>query len=157
MEDQLESVTTIFTEFYYWVTVAIMFLIHAGFMLYEAGVARRKNVQHTVLKNVLLIPVVTMTFFFFGWWIYFAFNNGPGLSGGLRTSDAEFAYPWSDIMGANMQDRINGVFWAAFLLFSWTAASIVSGSIIERARIAGFLIIAVLIGSVAWIIDASWG
>jgi Amt family ammonium transporter len=157
MEDQLESLTTILTEFYYWVTVALMFLIHAGFMLYEAGVARRKNVQHTVLKNVLLIPVVTMTFFFFGWWIYFAFTNGPGLSGGLRATDSEFAYPWSDIMGVNMGDRINGVFWAAFLLFSWTAASIISGSIIERARIAGFLVIAVLIGSVAWIIDASWG
>jgi hypothetical protein len=38
MEDQLEGLTTLFTEFYYWVTVAVMFLIHAGFMLYEAGV-----------------------------------------------------------------------------------------------------------------------
>jgi hypothetical protein len=56
MEDQVEGLTTIFTEFYYWVTVAFMFLIHAGFMLYEAGVARRKNLQHTVLKNILLIP-----------------------------------------------------------------------------------------------------
>jgi hypothetical protein len=35
-------------------------------------------------------------------------------------------------MGPNMQDRINGVFWAAFLLFAWTAASIIYGSIIER-------------------------
>jgi len=32
----------------------------------------------------------------------------------------------------NLGDRISGVFWAAFLLFSWTAASIVSGAIIER-------------------------
>ena len=30
--------------------------------------------------------------------------------------------------------RLNGVFWAAFLLFSWTAASIVSGAVIERVR-----------------------
>jgi ammonia channel protein AmtB len=157
MEDQLEALTTIFSEFYYWVTIAIMFLIHAGFMLYEAGVARRKNVQHTVLKNVLLIPAVTITFFLFGWWIYTAFTNGPGLSGGLRLEEAEFARPWADEMGPNMGDRINGVFWAAFLLFAWTAASIVSGSIIERARIAGFVILAVLIGSVTWIIDAAWG
>jgi ammonium transporter, Amt family len=157
MEDQLEALNTLFTEFYYWVTVALMFLIHAGFMLYEAGVARRKNVQHTVLKNVLLIPVVTITFFFFGWWIYFAFTNGPGLSGGLRVTDSEFAYPWSDIMGVNMQDRINGVFWAAFLLFSWTAASIVSGAVIERIRSGAFWLCAVLVGSCTWIIDAAWG
>ncbi len=156
MEDQLTALETIFTEFYYWVTVVFMFLIHAGFMLYEAGVARRKNVQHTVAKNVLLIPLVTITFFFFGWWIYFAFVNGPWLIGGIP-EDAAGVYPWTDVMGVNMQDRINGVFWAAFLLFAWTAASIVSGSIIERARIAGFAIIAVMIGSVTWIIDAAWG
>lgn len=53
--------------------------------------------------------------------------------------------------------RINGVFWAAFLLFSWTAASIVSGSVIERIKSTGFWILAVGIGSVWWIIDAAWG
>jgi ammonia channel protein AmtB len=53
--------------------------------------------------------------------------------------------------------RINGVFWAAFLLFSWTAASIVSGSVIERIRPSAFWILAILIGSCTWIIDAAWG
>ena len=46
---------------------------------------------------------------------------------------------------------------AAFLLFSWTAASIVSGATIERIRTGAFLILAALIGSVTWIIDAAWG
>jgi Amt family ammonium transporter len=49
------------------------------------------------------------------------------------------------------------VFWAAFLLFSWTTASIVSGSIIERVRSGAFWLIAVMLGSVTWIIDAAWG
>jgi ammonia channel protein AmtB len=53
--------------------------------------------------------------------------------------------------------RINGVFWAAFLLFSWTAASIVSGAVIERIRSVAFYILAVVIGSFTWIIDAAWG
>ena len=155
MEDELTALSVIFTEFYYWLTVALMFLIHAGFMLYEAGSSRRKNVQHTLMKNAMLIPVVTVTFFFFGWWIYFAFPTGPGIYGGLVPA-ADF-YPWAEIMGPHMQDRINLVFWAAFLLFSWTAASIVSGSVIERIRTGAFLILAVLIGSVFWIIDAAWG
>src|SRR5680860_1843234 len=103
MDDQLQGLTTIFTEFYYWVTVAIMFLIHAGFMMYEGGISRRKNVQHTILKNVLVVPLVTITFFLFGWWIYFAFNNGPILTGGLRLDEAAFALPWSDVSGPNMQ------------------------------------------------------
>ncbi len=157
MENELSALSTIFTEFYYWVTVVVMFLIHAGFMLYEAGVARRKNLQHTVAKNVLLIPVVTITFFLFGWYIYFAFPAFiPGIGWELSLDAGDF-WPWGETMGPHMGDRINGVFWAAFLLFSWTAASIVSGTVIERARITGFVVIAVLIGSVTWIIDAAWG
>ena len=49
------------------------------------------------------------------------------------------------------------MFWGAFLLFSITTASIVSGAIIERARSGAFWIVAVLVGSVLWILDASWG
>lgn len=156
MDDELTALSTIFTEFYYWVTVFLMFFIHVGFVIYEVGVTRRKNLQHTLMKNTMLIPLVTITFFFFGWWIYFAFVNGPGIIGGLGEGHEAY-YPWSEIMGPHMQDRINGVFWAAFLLFSWTAASIVSGATIERIRTGAFLMIAVLVGSVTWIIDAAWG
>ena len=42
-------------------------------------------------------------------------------------------------------------------MFSITTASIVSGAIIERARNGAFWIVAVLVGSVLWILDASWG
>lgn len=171
MTEELGSLTVIFTEFYYWVTVVFMFLIHVGFCMYEVGASRHKNHMHTLLKNTMLIPLVTITFFFFGWWIYFAFPNGPGFIGGLV--EAPWAVPWSELMGSHMGGapaseavtaddtafwaRINGVFWAAFLLFSWTAASIVSGSVIERIRSGAFWIFAVLIGSVCWIIDAAWG
>ncbi|MEM8688788.1 MAG: ammonium transporter [Pseudomonadota bacterium] len=104
----------------------------------------------------MLIPLVTVTFFFFGWWIYWAFPNGPFITGGIDGAAAANT-PWSQTMGTNLGDRITGVFWAAFLLFSWTAASIVSGSVIERIRSGAFWIHAVLIGSVFWIIDAAWG
>lgn len=158
MSDLTDSLNVLFTEFYYWVTVVFMFLIHVGFAVYETGIARRKNLQHVLIKNVMVIPVVTVTFFFFGWWIYFAFIHGPFINSGLGLDPfADGFYPWSPLMGPNMGDRITGVFWAAFLLFSWTAASIISGAIIERTRTAAFLIMAVLIGSVTWIIDAAWG
>ena len=62
-----------------------------------------------------------------------------------------------DNMGPNLQDNISGVFWAAFLLFSWTTASIMSGALIERVRLAAYLLLTVLLGSVVWILDAAWG
>lgn len=172
MDNEVTALTIIFTEFYYWVTVVFMFLIHVGFCMYEVGASRRKNHMHTLMKNTMVIPLVTVTFYFFGWWIYFAFPNGPGIIGGIIP--APWAEPWSELMGAHMGGapadsatftaddtaywaRINGVFWAAFLLFSWTAASIISGSLIERVRSSAFWVIAVVIGSFAWIIDAAWG
>lgn len=177
MDTDIGALTVIFTEFYYWVTVPLMFLIHVGFCMYEVGATRHKNHLHTLMKNTMLIPLVTVTFFFFGWWIYFAFPNGPWITGPLLQADNAFA--WSELMGThlggpsvNMEGptmgygvelgnafwaRLNGVFWAAFLLFSWTAASIVSGAVIERIRPSAFWVIAVLVGSVTWIIDAAWG
>jgi ammonia channel protein AmtB len=167
MENELSALTVIFTEFYYWVTVVLMFLIHVGFCMYEVGVSRHKNQMHTLMKNTMVIPLVTITWFLFGWWIYWAFPNGPWigtsiLSGtsGLEIEGAyggALAVPWSSSMAVNLGDHIYGVFWAAFLLFSWTAASIVSGAVIERIRMSAFGILAIAIGSVFWVIDASWG
>ena len=157
MEGNLNALTTVFTEFYYWVTVVFMFLIHVGFCMYEVGASRRRNHLHTLMKNTMLIPLVTITFFFFGWWIYFAFPNGPWINGPLDVETAATYAPNSPNMGTHLGDRLTGVFWAAFLLFSWTAASIVSGSVIERIKSSAFWIHAVLIGSVFWIIDAAWG
>ena len=163
MDSEIGALTVIFTEMYYWVTVVIMFLIHIGFCMYEVSASREKNHLHTLMKNTMLIPLVTITFFFFGWWIYFALPNGPGITGELVP--APHATPWSELMGPHMGGkddpggwaRLNGVFWAAFLLFSWTAASIVSGAVIERVRSFAFWILAILVGSVTWVIDASWG
>ena len=168
MENELSALSTIFTEFYYWVTVVLMFLIHVGFCMYEVGVSRHKNHLHTLMKNTMLIPLVTVTWFFFGWWIYWAMINGPWIGTSIMDGNSglqlgggfganELANPMSPIMGVNLGDHINGVFWAAFLLFSWTAASIVSGAVIERIRMSAFAILAIAIGSVFWTIDASWG
>ena len=174
MNTDIGALTVIFTEFYYWLTVALMFLIHVGFCLYEVAVSRHRNMMHTLLKNTMLIPLVTVTFYLFGWWIYFAFPNGPFIFEGKGLVAAPNAVPWSELMGTHLGGppgtegvvtaddtafwaRINGVFWAAFLLFSWTAASIVSGSVIERIRSSAFWLIAVMVGSFTWIIDAAWG
>ncbi len=183
MGDQLNTTTTIFIEFYYWVTVVMMFLIHVGFCMYEVGVSRRRNHMHTLMKNTMAIPLVTITFFFFGWWIYFAFPSGfywfNFVPDALPYDANKVAAPWSPLMGthlsgANATDaaagitadgangtavwhRLNGVFWAAFLLFSITTASIISGAVIERIRSGAFWIIAVFVGSCTWITDAAWG
>lgn len=50
-----------------------------------------------------------------------------------------------------------GVFWAAFTMFAATTASIYSRAVIERIRMGSFIFLAILLGSVAWIVSAAWG
>lgn len=158
MDNPMDALTIVFTEFYYWVTVVMMFLIHVGLLAYEFGATRPKNLSQTLIRHTLGLALVTITWFIFAWWIYWAFNNGPFLVGGLVTHEfAQAALPWSEFMGPHLQDNIQGVFWAAFLLFSWVMAAILSGTVIERVRTGAFMILAVMIGSITWIWHASWG
>ena len=49
MEGNLNALTTIFTEFYYWVTIVFMFFIHVGFCTYEVGVSRRRQTSISLM------------------------------------------------------------------------------------------------------------
>jgi Amt family ammonium transporter len=148
-------------EQYYFFTVVLMWLIHVGFMSYEAGVVRRKNVLATAMKNILTIAVVTPTFYYVGWWIYGCNQTGFPPIGPNSTDfsalQCQSGIPWSDAFGPNLTNNINLVFFLAFLLFSWTTASIMSGALLERVSLSAYLVLACLLGSVVWILDAAWG
>ena len=60
-------------------------------------------------------------------------------------------------MGPNVADSATGVFFGAFAMFAATTASIMSGSLIERVKIVGFTILAIVLGSFVWILGAAWG
>jgi ammonia channel protein AmtB len=171
MANELSALTIIFTEFYFWITIPFMFLIHVGFCLYEVGVSRQKNSMHTLMKNAMLIPTITIAFYLVGWWMYFAFPNGPGITGGLIA--APWALPWSELIGPHLggapasdaltaEDtagwaRSSGVVLSAFIIFAWTAGSILSGAVIERIRSSAFWMLAILVGAFTWVLAAAWG
>ena len=140
-------------EVFYWWCTAIMVLIHAGFLAYEMGASRLKNTLASGVKNILAFAFLVPTFYFFGWFIYLAFPSGfiPDFEAGAG------GIPWSESMGPNLTDNATGVFWAAFTLFAATTASIMSGAVIERIRLSAFLILAILLGAVVWILGAAWG
>jgi ammonia channel protein AmtB len=153
VEDAIASMAAVNNEFFYWVSIALMMLIHAGFLAYEIGASRSKNVLATAMKNLLAFATIVASFFFVGWFLY---NAMP--SGWIQIDDlAKAALPWSDNMGPNIEDQASGIFWGAFALFAATTGSIMSGAVLERIRTSGFLILTVFVGSVVWIIGAAWG
>ena len=138
-------------EVFYWWCIAIMFLIHAGFLSYEIGASRTKNALASGMKNILTLAPVIPAFYFVGWWIYNAFPNG------LIPIDASAALPWSASMRPDVNDMGTGIFFAAFALFGATTGSILSGAVIERIRLSAFLTLAVILGGGVWILAGSWG
>jgi ammonia channel protein AmtB len=175
LTEQLAAVTnaaqvtnTMFAETYYFLSIPLMVLIHAGFLLYEMGQTRVKNVLSSGIKNLLAFAFTIVTFYLFGWWFYWALPTFPydlaSGAGYMAISGIEYAnaiaLPWGDsaqYMGPNMGDHASGVFWGAFALFAATTASIASGALIERIQTVGFVICAIVLGSFAWVVAAAWG
>ena len=182
MEDQILALTaevaaiksaaqvtnTMFAEMYYYVTIPLMVLIHAGFLLYEMGATRLQNVLSSGVKNLLAFAFTIAAWYLFGWWFYWALPTWPldfsAGAGYMEISGLEYAnaisWAWGDsaqYMGPNMADNASGVFWGAFALFAATTASIASGALIERIQTVGFVICAVVLGTAAWGIAAAWG
>jgi Amt family ammonium transporter len=152
LEAALKMATAVNTEAFYWWCTALMVAIHAGFLAYEMGASRAKNALASGVKNLVAFSFLIPCFFFVGWWIYNTFPAGFSMS-----ESGSGALPWSTSMGPNLADNASGIFWAAFTLFAATTASIMSGSVIERIRVSAFVILAIFLGSVVWILGAAWG
>ena len=162
IEAKGNTTNKMFAETYYYLTIPLMILIHAGFLAYEMGASRMKNVLSSGVKNILAFAFMLPTFYYFGWWIYWGFPTGiPGAAGPNGISGVEYAnaiaLPWVEYMGPNIADNASGVFWGAFAMFAATTASIMSGALIERIQTVGFVICAIVLGSFAWVVAAAWG
>jgi Amt family ammonium transporter len=165
IEAKANLTNTMFAETFYYLTIPLMIIIHAGFLAYEMGASRAKNALSSGLKNILAFAFVIPAFYFFGWWIYWAFptgltlSEGPnGISGAAYASS--IAWGWGEsaaYMGPNTEDQIDGVFWGAFAMFAATTASIMSGAVIERIQTVGFVILALVLGGFSWTLAAAWG
>ena len=149
-------------ETFYYLTIPLMVLIHAGFLSYEMGASRAKNALSSGIKNILAFAFIIPTFYYAGWFIYWAFPTGLTMSAGAAgISGLEYAIgaanPVGSVMGPSVSDSATGVFFGAFAMFAATTASIMSGSLIERIQIVGFTILAIVLGSFVWILGAAWG
>ena len=153
---------TAFAEVFYYVTIPLMILIHVGFLAYEMGASRQKNVLTSAIKNILAFAFLVPAFYFAGWFVYWAFPTGIDMSAGFyEISGWDYAMsaanPVGEVMGPFLGDNATGVFWGAFTMFAATTASIMSGAVIERIQLFAFIILAIVLGAFAWVIGAAWG
>jgi len=114
---------TIAAETFYYLTIPLMILIHVGFLAYEMGASRQKNVLASGIKNILAFAFLVPTFYYAGWFIYWAFPTGIDMSvGAFEISGWDYAMaaanPIGEVMGPSLADNATGVFWGAFTFFA---------------------------------------
>ncbi|WP_226004913.1 ammonium transporter [Natrinema salinisoli] len=119
---------------YTWILVVsfLIFFMHAGFAMLEAGQVRSKNVANQLTKNLLTWSVGVMAFFLVGAGVS-SLVGGGGFTWVAGTDPASWADGW--LYGA---------------VFAMTAATIVSGAVAGRAKLRAYVTYTLLLAAVIY-------
>ena len=124
----------------WWLTVTfLIFFMHAGFAMLEAGQVRSKNVANQLTKNMLTWAVGIGVFFLVGMGIS---NNVGSLLGGGSASSPLTMFGESADTGWTL--------WLFSAVFAMTAATIVSGAVAGRAKLRAYVTYTFLLAAVIY-------
>ncbi|WP_137284119.1 ammonium transporter [Halorussus salinisoli] len=118
----------------------LIFFMHAGFAMLEAGQVRSKNVANQLTKNMLTWSVGVLVYFLVG----------AGVSSVVGGAADPFAY-----VSGGSDSWIGWLFGAVFAM---TAATIVSGAIAGRAKLRAYVTYTVLLSAVVYpvVVGFTW-
>ena len=135
LQSSIESDLTIM-----WITIAgfLVFFMHAGFTLVEAGFTQAKNAVNIAMKNLMAISVGTIVY----WFIGYSLMYGETTNGFFR---------WS---GFFPETAPHDLFFQT--MFAATCATIVSGAVAGRTKYSVFAIFAVIITGFIYPIAGGW-
>ena len=135
LQSSIESDLTIM-----WITIAgfLVFFMHAGFTLVEAGFTQSKNAVNIAMKNLMAISVGTIVY----WLIGYSLMYGESTNGFFR---------WS---GFFTETAPHDLFFQT--MFAATCATIVSGAVAGRTKYSVFAIFAVIITGFIYPIAGGW-
>ena len=130
----LESLATGMNLMWALTVTFLIFFMHAGFAMLEAGQVRSKNVANQLTKNMLTWGVGIFVFFIIGMGV--SNNVGAILGGGESTPLTMFG---ADHMGEISAATDGWVMWLFSAVFAMTAATIVSGAVAGRAKLRAYV------------------
>ncbi|MDQ2050824.1 ammonium transporter [Natronolimnohabitans sp. A-GB9] len=138
----LESLATGMNLMWALTVTFLIFFMHAGFAMLEAGQVRSKNVANQLTKNMLTWAVGIGVFFVIGMGI--SNNVGAILGGGESTPLTMFG-----------EGSFDWVMWLFSAVFAMTAATIVSGAVAGRAKLRAYVTYTFLLAAVIYPVVAA--
>ncbi|MEM7339403.1 MAG: ammonium transporter [Actinomycetota bacterium] len=133
-----------------WVLIAaaFVFLMQAGFLCFEVGLARQKHQTAVAMKNLIDWALVSTLFLTVGFGLMFG-QSVFGLIGGSRFGGTVGA------VAAPLE--IHGVTFLLFqLAFAGTAVTIVSGALVERINFAVYMVLSAAMALLIYPVVGHW-
>ncbi|MTV25666.1 ammonium transporter [Nitriliruptoraceae bacterium ZYF776] len=136
---------------YLMVATVLVFIMHAGFALLEAGMTRQKNAANIIGKNLMTLTLGVITYYVIGYGIMygdliagFIGSNGFALTGGAIHDVAA---------GEFITLEMDFAFQA---MFAATAATIVSGAVAERMKFGAYVVVAIVMTAIIYPVVGAW-
>jgi ammonium transporter, Amt family len=131
---------------YLFLATVLVFIMHTGFALLEAGLTRAKNAANIIFKNLATISVGVLVYYAIGWGLMYG-SNVAGLFG----ADSFFL-----LGGGYEPDSTLEMDFLFQAMFAATAATIVSGAVAERMKIGSYVLFAAAMTAVIYPIVGAW-
>lgn len=136
------------------IAAVMVFFMQAGFAMVEAGFNSSKNAVNILFKNSMDICVGVLLFYFVGFGLMY-----PG-SYGVEDVDSK----WLAFGGVGLDDYVVAadrtfnaeVDWLFQAVFAATAATIVSGAVAGRMKVAGYLVYSAVLTGLIYPISGMW-
>ena len=124
------------------VCAALVLMMQAGFTALESGLVRTKSSINVAIKNFTNFLVAASVFWLFGFGLMFGSDEGGliGTSSFLFESDVTFLT----------------AFFIFQLGFIGAATTLMSGSVAERMRFRGYVVLAILVAAVTYPVFGHW-
>jgi Amt family ammonium transporter len=132
-----------------WMLLAglLVFFMHAGFSLLEAGSVRFKNTQNILSKNLLVVTIGFLCWWATGWSFAYGAVEDPG----------KFIGSTQWFMDGFWDDKTLFRNWFFQGAFCATACTIVSGAMAERTQLKGLGTYAIILTAFIYPAIAYWG
>ncbi len=150
------------------IAAALVFIMHLGFSTVESGLCQQKNTVNILFKNVFIVCIGALGYMAYGFNAMYPGDVGPDTWGGFFAAGSPLTntfYNKPDVEGVNQVfanmtgEYASYTYWADFIfqaMFAATAATIVSGAVAERVKLAPFMIYATLLVTFIYPITGSW-
>ena len=134
----------------------LVFFMQTGFAMVSAGCVRLRNVQNTLLKNLLDACAVSFGFYSLG----YAFAFGTSSSSSLEEDDTTTTRTTTFIGNGNffLRNVDDYAFWFFQFAFCATSGTIVAGTLAERCQMTAYLAYSLFLSSFVYpvVVHAIW-